>query len=68
MQPKCIQCGRRKSVRPAGNDLFKCTKCGALFDNEPEEGAPTVYDDPVKSAIANEQRSNKRKGSNERYG
>lgn len=58
--PKCIQCGRRKSVRPAGNDHYKCTACGALFDNEPMEGSPEVYDDPVKSLIAKESRDNQR--------
>lgn len=37
-KPACIRCGRKSSVVAAGGGLFKCTKCGALFDDEPDEG------------------------------
>ncbi len=35
--PPCIQCGRVKSVQRVGA-FWKCTKCGALFDDDPSEG------------------------------
>lgn len=37
VKPKCIGCGRRKSVQPVG-EFFKCSACGALFDADPDEG------------------------------
>lgn len=30
-------CGSKK-FQPAGPDLYKCLRCGGLFDNEPDEG------------------------------
>lgn len=36
-KPKCPQCGRIKAVVQAG-EFFHCNKCGATFDNEPDEG------------------------------
>jgi hypothetical protein len=37
VSPKCIGCGRRKSVQAVG-EFFKCSACGALFDSDPSEG------------------------------
>lgn len=39
---KCIQCGRKKSVRVIekefGPDEYHCSDCGAHFDADPDEG------------------------------
>jgi ribosomal protein L37AE/L43A len=56
--PACPGCGRRKSVVRAG-DLFKCTKCGALFDDDPDEGGD--YSD--RNPAARIDRMERRRGS-----
>lgn len=47
--PKCLVCGRRKTVHRVGNEgsTYKCTGCGAMFDPDPDEGG-TYYTDPTK--------------------
>jgi rubredoxin len=37
-KPKCIGCGRIKSVQVVG-EFFKCSACGVLFDSDPNEGS-----------------------------
>lgn len=33
----CPGCGSRQ-FKPAGPDMFKCSRCGGLFDDDPDEG------------------------------
>ena len=52
----CPRC-RTSQARRAGNQaVYKCPKCGAMFDSDPSEGAPEVYNDPAKSLEAKERR------------
>lgn len=51
---KCPICGRVKAVVQVG-DLYHCHGCGATFDKD-DEGISAPYDDPVKSAMKNEER------------
>lgn len=47
MKPECPQCGNSspKSIAQIA-DTYKCGKCGALFDGNPDEGG-THYNDPT---------------------
>ncbi len=54
--PPCPMCKREKPVVVAGHKLFRCTDCGPMFDDDPDEGTPEVYRDPVKSLEAKERR------------
>lgn len=47
--PKCLVCGRRKTVQRVGSEgsTYKCLGCGAMFDPDPDEGG-TYYTDPTK--------------------
>lgn len=44
--PPCPRCNRRQSVVAQG-ELFWCTNCRGLFDDQPDEGG-SHYDDPSK--------------------
>jgi rubredoxin len=59
--PKCPRCGRRKSVQPQGScgDLFRCTKCGNVFDNDPDEGGDYSDRNPA-ARMEREERRKKR--------
>ena len=39
-KPKCPACGTAKQVHAVGScgDMFKCGRCGGLFDQDPDEG------------------------------
>lgn len=59
--PKCPACGRVKAVQRVA-DAYHCTACHKHFDDDPDEGSPEVYNDPVRSLIAKEEReANRRK-------
>lgn len=38
--PPCPRCGTNKQARPVGvvGDLFRCGKCGGVYDRFPDEG------------------------------
>ncbi len=57
-QPNTVRCPRCRRKQPSrGPDaLYRCDRCGGMFDDDPDEGCPTVYNDPVRSAIAREER------------
>ena len=44
--PRCIQCGSRKAVEKLV-DTYHCTRCGAWFDDDPDEGGD-FWADPSK--------------------
>ncbi len=57
-KPKCPRCGRIKAVQRAG-DYLKCNACGALFDDDPDEGGD--YSD--RNAAARLEREERRRKS-----
>lgn len=59
--PKCIVCGRRKSVQRIA-DTFKCTACGAMFDGDPDEGGD-YHSDPARRLERREERRQRKHGS-----
>lgn len=64
-QPKCIGCGRRKAVQRVG-DYLKCSACGALFDEEPDEGDDYSDRNPA-ARLEREERTRQRKAQPRRY-
>lgn len=52
--PKCVGCGRRKSVRRV-SDFYRCTMCGVWFDGDPDEGGD-YHADPSKRMEKQEER------------
>jgi len=48
MKPACPRCRTGKHVRPVRGDLFECTRCHAVFDEDPDEGGD--YSDKNPSA------------------
>lgn len=52
---RCPQCGTPQNRR-LPDSIYRCDRCGGMFDGDPEEGSPDVYDDPVKSLEAKERR------------
>lgn len=55
---RCPGCNRSQPMR-GPDSLYWCTRCSAMFDDDPDEGGD-FYDDPVKSVEAKE-RQNGRK-------
>lgn len=53
---KCPQCGRIKAVQKAGA-FYKCNGCGAVFDDEPEEGGDYSDRNPAARLERLERRS-----------
>lgn len=49
-KPPCPVCRSSKQVQPVGvsGDMFRCGKCGGLFDNDSDEGGD--YSDRNPSA------------------
>jgi tRNA(Ile2) C34 agmatinyltransferase TiaS len=60
INPTCPFCGRRKGIRPAGPDTFKCPACGALFDDDPDEGGTYSNRNPA-ARLEREDRERQRK-------
>lgn len=62
---KCIQCGRKKTVRVIkqdyGPDQYHCTGCGCHFDADPDEGG-THGKYPEQRAMRQERQRQKRLG------
>ena len=52
----CPRCRSSKQVQPIGvsGDMFRCGRCGGLFDSEPDEGG-SFFDDPSKRLEVQEQ-------------
>lgn len=46
-KPKCINCGRRKSVEAVADGMFRCTHCRILFDSDPDEGGTHSTGNPA---------------------
>lgn len=57
--PPCIRCGRRKAVQRIG-ELLKCTACGAIFDDDPEEGGDYSARNPAARMERQERRRERR--------
>ncbi|MEN0109232.1 MAG: hypothetical protein AAF805_00770 [Planctomycetota bacterium] len=57
--PKCLRCGRRKSVQRVGEHLLHCTKCGCRFDDDPAEGGD--YGDRPDLRMERDERSRARR-------
>ena len=57
--PKCVQCGRKKTVQSVGGGQFRCGHCGALFDGEPDEGGTHTTGNPA-GRLEREERRRKR--------
>ena len=45
-EPRCPQCGRVRAVKEFF-DMFRCSSCGAEFDDDPDEGGDYLSD-PTK--------------------
>lgn len=56
-EPRC-PCGSKKFTK-AGPDLFKCSKCGGLFDSTPDEGGD--YGNRPEVRIEREERALERR-------
>jgi len=50
---RCRLCGGK--CAPLGGDLFRCGKCGAAWDSDPDEGG-TYSDDPTRRIEQDERR------------
>lgn len=59
-KPPCPQCRRTKDVVEQA-DLFFCTRCKALFDDDPSDFGSATSSDPVRSAIQKEEIENRRR-------
>ncbi len=44
-EPRCPLC--HSKGKSAGPDLFKCSKCGGLFDADPDEGGTVSNRNPA---------------------
>lgn len=51
----CPMCGRKQPMRTP-DAIYLCEHGCGQFDNEPDEGSPTTYNDPVRSLEAKERR------------
>lgn len=59
-QPKCPQCGRRKTVRRV-SDFHHCSACGIHFDgDDPDEGG-TYSDRNPAARLEREDRARERR-------
>jgi hypothetical protein len=56
---RCPGCNRKQAKTAAGQ--YWCSACRCLFDDDPDEGLPEVYNDPVKSLEAKERREGRRR-------
>lgn len=52
-EPRCPGCGRIKAVQRMG-DQFRCSACGALFDDDPDEGGTFDDQDPSRRIVREE--------------
>lgn len=58
-KPDCPHCGSDRAVFPE-YEHWHCTNCQASFDDNPDEGG-SYSNDPVRSAIHNEERRRNRR-------
>lgn len=59
MKPKCPLCKKNNKVAHHSGNLFRCGRCGGLFDTQPNEGGD-CYSDPTKRLRVQEQGSRDR--------
>lgn len=57
---RCPRCGTPQNRR-LPDSIYRCDRCGGMFDDDPDEGSPEVYDDPVRSLMAKERRLRRQK-------
>lgn len=59
--PPCPVCRTAKKVVAVGSvgDMFKCTRCGGLFDTEPDEGGTHSNWNPAERLEREERNRNK---------
>lgn len=60
-QVSCPGCGRKQPHSGRRGTLYYCEVCRCQFDDDPDEGSPTTYNDPVKSLEAKERRGQRRR-------
>lgn len=60
--PKCPRCNTAKQVSAVGlcGDMFRCGRCGGLFDDDPNEGGDYSDRDPAARLDRAERRQNQR--------
>lgn len=59
-KPPCVRCGRRKAVRSVGNRQYQCGHCGAIFDDDPDEGGDHCTGNPAGRMEREERRRERR--------
>lgn len=48
--PACPVCGTNKRVQALAGKMFRCGKCGGLFDDDPDEGGDFHSRNPAARA------------------
>ena len=56
--PRCPRCG---NVGHQSGAIYFCRRCAAWYDDDPDEGSPTTYNDPMKSLEAKEREERRKK-------
>ncbi|WP_145307446.1 hypothetical protein [Gimesia fumaroli] len=61
MPIKCIKCGRVKTVKQISQREYRCSHCGTIFDDDPDEGG-THGHTPDYRIMKQEERRQRRLG------
>ena len=64
---KCISCGRIKSVKKLPDGQYHCsgpTGCGAMFDDDPDEGGDYAMGNPARRLERDEERRERARNGN----